>query len=306
MRHKHAFTLVALLLALLSLSVAAVAPTLTFTYKDIHANKSAKETDTYAINDAGTITGDYVDSSGNQHGMVLTAKGALTSFDNKSCQNTGGITGSIAAFGINKANAAAGWCFNTTTGLPMGWVYANNKFTSIAYPKAPQTGATGINDNGDVVGFFVAPKSNAHGFLYSNKKYTQIDVKGATVTVAWAINNAGDITLETGSSFANGTLSCPCVSYLQVGKKLTKIADPKQGSNGTVIHAVNNNGDVDGTYYVSSSDVSGFLLYKGKYYDVQDPGSTTDTRADGLNSSLTMVGRYGSPSVGFEATTKTE
>jgi probable HAF family extracellular repeat protein len=306
-RNKSAFTLVALLLALLSLSAAAVAPTLTFTFKDVKA-PGATETDSYAINNAGTIAGDYVDSSGTQHGMILSAKGKLTSFDNKICQNTGGVTGSTAVFGINKSNAVAGWCLSTKTGLPIGWVYANKKFTTIAFPKAPQTVATGINDNGDVVGFFVDSAGTAHGFVYANKKYKQLNVTGATETAAWAIDNAGDITVYTGSSYSSGTVYCPCTSFLFKGKKQIPISDPNASSYGTVVHAVNNKGDIDGTYYASSNtETHGFLLHSGKYYDVEDPNGPSLTRADGLNDSLTIDGRYTPSSggnFGFEATTK--
>ena len=305
-RNKIAFTLI-VLVALLTLSVAAVAPTLTFTYKDVKA-PGATETDSYAINNAGTIAGDYVDSSGTQHGMILSAKRKLTSFDNKKCQNTGGVTGSTAVFGINKANAVAGWCLSTQTGLPISWVYSNKKFTTIAFPKAPQTVATGINDNGDVVGFFADSAGTAHGFVYANKKYKQLNVKGATETAAWAIDNAGDITVYTGSSYSSGTVSCPCTSFLFKGKKQIQISDPNASSTGTVVHAVNNKGDIDGTYYTSSGGTSGFLLHVGKYYDVQDPNGPTLTRADGLNDSLTIDGRYtpssGKGNFGFEATTK--
>jgi hypothetical protein len=35
----------------------AAAPPLTFTFSDVHANKTAMETDTFAVNNAGTIAG---------------------------------------------------------------------------------------------------------------------------------------------------------------------------------------------------------------------------------------------------------
>jgi len=50
----------------------------------------------------------------------------------------------------------------------------------------------------------------------------------------------------------------------------------------------------------------GWLLHKGKYYDVVDPGGIT--RADGINDKAELVGRYGSGNggggTGFKATYK--
>ena len=46
-----------LLVLTFAIAVAA-APTLTFTFSDVKASKTALETDTYAVNNAGTIVGD--------------------------------------------------------------------------------------------------------------------------------------------------------------------------------------------------------------------------------------------------------
>jgi len=305
MRNKSALTICLMVTVLLSLGVAAVAPTLTFTFKDVKV-KGATEVDSYAINDKGVIAGDYDDSSGVQHGLILNGT-KVTSFDNSNCQNTGDTTGSIAAFGINTAGDVAGWCFSTKNGNAIGWVYSKGKFTTIAYPKATQTEATGINDKGDVVGLYVDSAGTAHGFKYVSKKYSAINVKGAAAVAAWGINNSGEISVEVGAGFSGGLLEAPLSSYLLKGTKLTTLKDPNQGSDGTVVHAISNKGDVDGTYYDSAGNTHGCLLHGGKYYNVEDPKGANLTRDDGLNSSLTMVGRY-TPSaggnVGFEATTK--
>jgi len=73
----------------------AQAPQLTITCFNVKAPVAGVlETDSYAVNNKGVITGDYVDSSAVQHGMILAGK-TLTSFD--------GPPGSslIAAYGIN-------------------------------------------------------------------------------------------------------------------------------------------------------------------------------------------------------------
>jgi probable HAF family extracellular repeat protein len=303
---KRSILGVLLVLTLVAVGIAA-APPLTFTFSDVHANNTATETDTYGVNNAGVIVGDYVDANV-QHGMILAGK-TLTKIDNKKCQAITGSNG-IAFYGINKAGVAAGWCTGTT-GTIIGFTWSKGKFTPIKVPNSTGTEAIGINDKGQVVGLYADSTGNTHGFLFANKKYTPINVKGATDTAAWGINNAGDITVYTASSFSGGVLSCsstgPCAGYLLKGKKLTKISPPNVGSLGTVVHAPNNKGDIDGTYFDSSGAAVGFLLHGGKYYDVKDPSANNSTRDDGLNDKLEMVGRYTNSAnvvLGFKATTK--
>jgi hypothetical protein len=277
----------------------AAAPPLTFKFTDVHANKTALETDTYSVNNTGVIVGDYVDSKSVQHGMILAGT-KLTTVDNKTCRAMSG-TGGISFYGVNSAGAAAGWCTNAKTGLAEGFVYAKGTFTAVNFPKSSGTEPTGINDKGEVVGEYLDSANNAHGFLLANKKYTAINVKGATQTAAWSINNAGEISVYT------GVTAPPFAAYILKGTKLTKVADPHAGSDGTVIHALNNLGDVDGTYYDSAANTHGFLLHGGKYYDVEDPKSPNLSRADGLNDKSELVGRYGNGSfggTGFKATYK--
>jgi hypothetical protein len=291
---------VVLVLTFVAVGIAA-APPLTFTFSDVHANKTATETDSYAVNAAGVIVGDYVDSSGIQHGMILNGA-KLTTVNNKNCQTTGGATGSISFFGVNSAGTAVGWCISTKTGLDIGFVYSKGKFTTVNYPKSNGTQLSGINDKGDVVGLWVDTALATHGFSKIGTKFANIDVKGDTNTVAWGINNARQITVYATNSASEFD------AFLMTGSKLKNIDNPKaKGGLGTIVHTPNNKGDIDGTYYDSTGAERGWLLHLGKYYDVADPNGPIITRADGLNDKLEMVGRY-TPSaggnVGFKATTK--
>lgn len=279
----------------------AAAPPLTFTFSDVHANKTAMETDTFAVNNAGMIAGDYVDAKGVQHAMILAGK-KLTSVDHKNCVTTGGFAaGAIAFYGINNMGAAAGWCTSTKTGLFTGFVYAGGKFTAVNFPKSLQTQAIGINDKGDVVGLYLDSASVQHGYVKRGAKYTSIDVSGGTSSEAWGINNSGQITV-----FAIGSTG-GYQSFLYNGKTFKPISDPNAGTTGTIARIVNGKGDVAGAYFDSNSFEVGFLRHGGKYYDVKDPKANNVTKPDGLNDSLEIVGRYTSTSgatLGFKATTK--
>src|ERR1700681_3600480 len=69
-----------LLLAVTLMAASAMAqPPVTFKFADVKA-KGAIQTDSYAVNNAGVIAGDYIDSSNVQHGLILN-KAVVTSFD---------------------------------------------------------------------------------------------------------------------------------------------------------------------------------------------------------------------------------
>jgi hypothetical protein len=279
----------------------AAAPPLTFTFSDVHANQTAMETDTFAVNNLGMIAGDYVDSNNVQHAMILAGK-KLTTVDHPNCVTTGGFAaGAIAFYGINKSGAAAGWCASTQTGLDLAFVYAGGKFTTINFPKSTSTQAIGISDDGDVVGLYIDSSAVQHGFLKRGAAYTSIDVKGDTSTEAWGINNRDQITVFALSS--TGSYE----SFIYNRKTFKKISDPNAGTIGTIARIVNNKGDVAGAYFDSSGFEVGFLLHDGQYYDVKDPNANNNTRPDGLNDKLEIVGRYTTTSganVGFKAITK--
>ena len=59
--------------------------------------------------------------------------------------------------------------------------------------RAQSTSATGINDAGQVVGYYFANSQDAYGFVKDGATYTTIHVPGADDTIARGINNAGQI-----------------------------------------------------------------------------------------------------------------
>jgi hypothetical protein len=295
---KRILGLFVLVLAYASVGTAA-APPLTFKFKDVNA-KGAIETDTYGVNDSNAITGDYIDSSGVQHGMILEGTKLTTIDDPKGTATTGND--------INNAGVVVGYYTNRSNVLT-GFEYSKRKFHDIAPPGSLATEALGINDKGDVVGLFI-DSAGQHGFLRlaKTKKYTKLDVPGGyNTTTAWGINNQGWITLYAYDSTET------VYSFLKVGKNYKKLAGP-EGSAGTIARAINKEGDIVGKYFPSFGGQDGWLLLGAKkgnggtYYTFGDPKAQNNTRADGLNDNRVIVGRYtpiaGGDSVGFEATVK--
>jgi len=279
---------------------------LTFVFfTDVTATPTAQETDTYGLNNSGVIAGDYVDANSVQHGMILTSLATLvpklTTVDRADCVTAPGST-TIAFYAINNLGVAAGWCTNTSS-VEIGFTYSQGKFTDISIPGATMVNANGINDAGDVVGTYTA-NGVQHGYLLSNGQLTTLDPPGTvSLNTAWGINNAGVITIY--GINANGAYTS--FTTADQGKTYTPFHDPNEGSIGTAIHQINNNGDIVGTYFDSSNAAHGVLYHAGVYNTFDDPNGIGATRGDGLNDALVVVGRYGNGvygGMGFQGVAK--
>src|SRR5579864_515323 len=82
-----------------------VAAALSFAFKDVIALVTAQETDTYGLNDANAIAGDYVDSAGVQHGMILGGTNVFSRADRPDCASTPSST-SISFYAVNLSGVA--------------------------------------------------------------------------------------------------------------------------------------------------------------------------------------------------------
>ena len=96
-------------------------------------------------------------------------------------------------------------------------------------------------------------------------------------------------------------------TYTVATKKFKKVN--VTGATQSIVHTLNNKGDIVYTYDTSDGLRHGGLRHGGKFYAVDDPKATgaNGTRADGVNDTLIIVGRY-SPADGtnhgFKAVTK--
>jgi len=295
---KRSILGVLLVLTFVAVGIAA-APPLKFTFKDVQASKTALETDTYAINNSGMIAGDYVDSAGLQHAMILAGT-KLTKADHKGCVNNPPGT-SPAFYGLNNSGVAAGFC-TASTGATIAFTYDSKtkKFTDIKIKGGSSIEASGINDKGAVVGTYVDSAGATHGFLKVGAKITKLDppgvVGGLVGPADGFINNKGVITifgLDTNNTYVSFTTA-------DNGKTYKPFHGKGEGTTGTAIHNLNNKGDIVATVFDTAGNRHGILLHGGKQYVFDDPkgDGPNATRADGLNDKLGIVGRYGAGAFG--------
>ena len=154
----------------------------------------AVATEATAINESGTIVGMAYAGDGTIHGYILK-KGVIVPLDAPDARDT-------AAFGINaRGDVAGNWDTNPwTTGH--GFVVSKGHFRTFDAPDAApdSTAGFGINDRGQVVGFYTDLDGKAHGFLATETRFTTIDVPGAVWTSAQGINSDGHIVGQYGGA----------------------------------------------------------------------------------------------------------
>jgi probable HAF family extracellular repeat protein len=95
--------------------------------------------------------------------------------------------------GINNFGSIVGY-YRDAMGHTHGFLYIAETFNSIDFPDASETYALGINDSGDIVGWYTPDNIyGAHGFLYTGGSFNTIDVPESSQTFAYGINNFGNI-----------------------------------------------------------------------------------------------------------------
>lgn len=104
----------------------------------------AELTTALAINNAGTVVGEYDINLTGPHAF-LYQNGSFTTIDYPGSNYT-------IASSINNLGIVAGY-FTTTAGALHGFIYSNGAFTQVDRPDSPNgTAVTGINNRNDLVG----------------------------------------------------------------------------------------------------------------------------------------------------------
>jgi probable HAF family extracellular repeat protein len=172
-------------------------------------------------------------------------------------------------------------------------------YTTLDDPSATNgTVAMGINDWGQIVGYYSVVGLSWHGFIYSNGVYTSIDdpFDGPSTgnlggTFAGGINASGQIVGYYNSYLYYG----PNYGFLETNGVYAPINDPL-ATLGTVATGINDSGQIVGTYttntILSFTSTHGFLLSGGRYFTIDEPSSTGNTTVAGINNAGQIIGTY--------------
>jgi probable HAF family extracellular repeat protein len=184
-------------------------------------------------------------------------------------------------------------------GLPSAALAATlTNITIIDFPGGPtiDTTATGINDTGQVVGYFQDSTGSqygfgVHSFLKDGPTVTAFDVSGAPNTFASGINTAGQIVgwfTEPDSSIHGFLRAGGSDATIEVSD-----ATPDATPGTTAANGINNVSQIVGHYSMNGRGF-GFLLAGSSYTTIHDPpwtmGGGNGTAATGINTVGQIVG----------------
>jgi hypothetical protein len=156
----------------------------TETFRGVNVPGATQQTAS-AVNDAGEIVGFYSASSTVVQGYLLSG-GAFTTI----AVPFSSATWSYAE-GIDNAGDIVGYWLDSVTSH--GFLLSGGTYASFDYPGASFTIPVGINNHGEIAGFYGDAAGIFHGFSLSGGTYTTVDYPGATATEAYGINDSGDI-----------------------------------------------------------------------------------------------------------------
>jgi hypothetical protein len=161
--------------------------------------------------------------------------------------------------------------------------------TTIDYPGAINSYAAGINDSGQIAGYYFGSNNYFYGFSLSSGAFSSISVPGSLNTYAFGISDSGQI---VGSYDATSSGNFIITGFIDDGGALTGIAVP--GNPRTEPAAISS----DGTYIVGGyrnivccPSNQGFVYTGGAFTTIDYPGAIA-TVATGVNRNGTIVGWY--------------
>ncbi len=212
------------------------------------------QTQVTGIDNKGNTAGFWVNAGGTNRGFVEW-NGVFESFTNP---NTPRVKGSVnQLLGINNSGVAVGF-YTDAHGNNHAYQVnqATGVFTKIKISGSVSTQATGINNNGDIVGTETAA-GNTSSWLLHDGHLTTYQFPGGSNTQALGINGSDEIVgfYTDGGGVQHGfTLKAPLgpVSHWQ------SVDDPN-GVGSTVVNGVNNAGDLVGFYTDAAGNTDGML-----------------------------------------------
>ena len=252
------------------------------------------------VNNGRVIVGYFGDSVVvANNGYVLVPKNHYSK-ENFTNLPSGDFASQTQAIGINNSQLASivGFYTDHKTGFTHGFLDSNGTQTTLDDPAglppqvtAPVQNLLGVNDIGELAGFWTDNNGHEHGFVVainfgspSKSKFTEIPPStfpGAVATQASNITNNNEVcgfwTDHSGNN--HGFFGRLGETFYPFNVEIDGVT-----ATSTTPFGCNNNGEIVGTF-TDSSGVHGFLFAFGAYFQFDHPGSS-QTPAFGVSGTI--------------------
>jgi probable HAF family extracellular repeat protein len=203
------------------------------------------------VNNKERTSGFYVDSANVTHGFTfgppdnwLTVDYPGTAFNQLLSLNDMGQASGYYSLSAN----------NSTPDFPYIYDEFGGVFEVLTIPGAVGGAqATGINNLGQVCGFWIDSSNVNHGFTLSAGTFTSLDAPNSTFTQALGLNNKGQVVgvYTDQSNNMHG--------FVYKGKKFQTVDDPNGNGTMTVVNGINDLGQLVGFYVDNNNNTDGLV-----------------------------------------------
>lgn len=219
-----------------------------------------------------------------------------------------GINNNGEIVGFYKTVACSDYDANVPNCPTKGFKYVNGSYIKLMVPGSVTTAILGVNDKGDLVGFYSAPASGCnnpvfHGFIWYHQNVVKtIDYPGSDgcnnysnnevtgTTVALGINTAGTVVGGLWGITPTGTF--PNTGWVWVNGTFSVMNPGQVTGSGTCCWSVNG---------ISNNGILSGQVFKADFWEAWMKISTdedfyrdnVDTRGTGLNSNIDTIGYTG-------------
>jgi pimeloyl-ACP methyl ester carboxylesterase len=202
-------------------------------------------------------------------------KGTFSTFDFPNCPTSFCQNG---ATGINNAGEIVGF-FEDADNITHGYWEVGGVFHEFDFQGSEETTPYAVNDKGIIVGS-VQTSTGEQGFEFINGQFTLVKCPTGTETFATGIDNAGDLILECGAAGSYKVVA---------GQGPVLLSFP--GASLTQGNGIDNLDDVVGHFFDSNNQRHGFLLAPGNPTAIGPKGSVSSFAA-AINDNGDIVGTY--------------
>jgi hypothetical protein len=210
-----------------------------------------------------------------------------------------GINNNGEIVGFYKTVACQDYDIKVPSCPTKGFKYVNGKFVKLMVPNSTSTAIMGVNDLGDLVGFYTQSNGSKHGFIWFHQNVVRtIDFPtppSGTSTVPFGINKVGTVVgglwvikpnfgtfAERGWVWVNGKFS-----------NMNPIPPDNAGTCCWSVNGIANSGVIVGQVFHADFNQAWYKAGTDEDF-FTDPGPTCcDTFATGVNSNNDMVGQEG-------------
>ena len=194
------------------------------------------------INNNDVGVGFYMDAAGVTHGFAV--QGTTSTPVTEDAPNTA----FNQLLGVNDSSNEVGYSSDMTNGLTDqlayerlangSYMYLDNATHTLDLPTNVNSQATGIDNAGDIVGFYMPTTTTSDGFLLraGSTAATPLQFPGSTFTQALGINNEGEVV----GFFNDAAGATHGFTFNTASGTYTQIDAP--GATATTVNGVNDNG----------------------------------------------------------------